>query len=109
MNYEPSTQAALSLASELGGRLLFDQINRAVALSLDDLSNGDNPLTEDQLVATRRIMVSHLMSHCFNPAYAEGESINRLTMNREIKQVGYNSTEALCYLPIQKILGFYQK
>lgn len=105
MNYEPSTQAALTLAVELGGRLLIEQVNRSVNQTIDGL----NVLfSDDQLTDIRRQMVTSLMANLFNPAYAEGEHINGLTLNRDVIQVGYNQTEPLCYLPIQKIINLHK-
>ncbi len=105
MNYEPSTQAALVLATELGGRLLIEQVNRSVNQTIDGL----NVLfSDDQLTDIRRQMVTSLMANLFNPAYAEGDYTNGFTLTREIVMVGYNQLEPICYLPVQKIINLHK-
>lgn len=103
-----SIQASLSLAMELGGRLLFEQLDRAIRTSLDQLRGGDIEFTDEQLTSIKRTVVSNVMEQCFNPAYAE-TNVNRLTMRPQVVQVGYNQAEPLCYIPIQKIFNFHSK
>lgn len=99
------TQAALQLATELGGRLLLEQVSRTTQHTIDGLKEI---LTDEQLTDVRRVLVTSLMANLFNPAYAESDHVNGLTMTREIVQVGYNTMEPICYTPVQKIINIHK-
>ena len=79
------TKAALHLATELGGRMLFDQLNRAVTRSIDELKDQ---FDDDQIANIRRVMATSLMENMFNPAFAESEHANGFSLQRDLVQVG---------------------
>lgn len=103
--------SSLMLATDAGGRDLHAQIAAAINSSVNFIADSpDMPkFTDDQ----RRLLVNTLatafMERCFNPAYSEAEHRNGLGLGKPIEQNGYNITEPLCFLPLQKVVNTIRK